>query len=304
VSERGRLGVLAFGAYDYLATVEGDVRDVLLDSDFHRVDLRYDHELDDGGSLRVSTTLGLDRSRGLGVQDARDTRLHSRVTFKRPLGGGVLLRGGLDVALDVFDVVPGGAQECTTFLCDSGGLGSSTESELAEAFEVLFPSRLDLSRSAAGSMPSSCSRTARPSRRACAWTTTTRSGAATWRSTRSSRGGSASVTTFGWCLRWASPRSSPGFRRSPACRSVASRGGCSGRCRRASAQRATPGPSTCAAACSATPPSTSPTRSARVADRASDPSASSAARRGTRTASSSPRAERSRPASSSSPRTR
>ena len=144
VSERGRLGVLAFGAYDYLATVEGDVRDVLLDSDFHRVDLRYDHELDDGGSLRVSTTLGLDRSRGLGVQDARDTRLHSRVTFKRPLGGGVLLRGGLDVALDVFDVVPGGAQECTTFLCDSGGLGSSTESELAEAFEVLFPSRLDL----------------------------------------------------------------------------------------------------------------------------------------------------------------
>ncbi|NUP05211.1 MAG: TonB-dependent receptor [Polyangiaceae bacterium] len=144
VSDKGRFTVLAFGAYDYLATIDDDVRDVLLDSDFHRVDVRYDQELEGGGSVRAAVTFGLDQSRGLGVEYAKDYKVNSRLSFKRPIDGKVLIRGGLDLALDVFDVVPGGAQECTTFICSSGPLGPSTEDELAHAFEVLFPSRIDV----------------------------------------------------------------------------------------------------------------------------------------------------------------
>jgi hypothetical protein len=139
-----KLSLLAFGSYDYLATVDGEVRDVLIDSDFHRLDLRYEEQLRGGGSVRASTTLGLDRSRGIGVESATNLKLLSRATILRPLSERFLLRAGLDLALDGYDVVHGGAQDCTTFVCSGGLLGASTEAELAEAFEVLFPSRVDL----------------------------------------------------------------------------------------------------------------------------------------------------------------
>lgn len=144
LDQKSKLSILGFGAYDYLATVDEGVKDVLIDSDFHRVDLRYDRALEGGGSVRASTTFGLDESRGLGVKTAKDFKINSRVTVHRPLQGKVLLRAGLDLAFDVYDVVPGGAQECTTLVCASGPLGETTELELAEAFKVLFPNRIDL----------------------------------------------------------------------------------------------------------------------------------------------------------------
>ncbi len=146
----GTLSLLTFGAYDFMATVtpaeEGreEVRDVLLDSDFHRVDLRYVRPFDDGGSVELGTTLGLDQSRGLGVERARDFRLNTRVKLERPLAKRVRLRAGLDVTLDNYDVTPGGQQQCTTAICSEGLLGASTEAELAQAFALLFPSRIDL----------------------------------------------------------------------------------------------------------------------------------------------------------------
>lgn len=146
-SATGRASVLAFGAYDYLASVDGDTRDVLLDSDFHRIDLRYDDELPGGGKYRVATMLGLDRSRGAGVEDVQDWKLGARVTLEKPFGSRVYLRGGFDAMLDVFDVTPGGDQACTTFVCENGPLGGATEQELAEAFEVLFPDRIDIALS-------------------------------------------------------------------------------------------------------------------------------------------------------------
>jgi hypothetical protein len=148
VGGAGRLTVLSFGAYDYLAAIDEDKKDVLLDSDFHRVDVRYEHAFDDGGKVRVATTLGLDRSRGAGVEDVEDFKLGARVMVQHPASKRVLLRAGVDAAVDVFDVTPGGAQECTTFVCDAGPLGGSTEQELAEAFAVLFPDRIDLALSA------------------------------------------------------------------------------------------------------------------------------------------------------------
>jgi hypothetical protein len=146
VGERGRFSALAFGAYDYLATrsEEGGQTDtdVLLDADFHRLDLRYDHEFDSGGKMRAAVTLGLDRSRQVGVESATDWKVGARLNVSRPIGGGkALLRGGFDVLVDRYDMVhrapclPGDG----TAGCEGGPLG-----ELDEAFRSLFPSRWDL----------------------------------------------------------------------------------------------------------------------------------------------------------------
>lgn len=148
VDDTSQFSLLTFGSYDYLATLSDDVRDVLLDSDFHRVDMRFTKELAGGGSARVGATLGLDQSRGLGVEQARDYKLASRATLSKPLSDKLLLRGGFDLSLDGYDVTPGGTQECTTFVCSGGLLGADTESQLGEAFEVLFPSRFDLAMGA------------------------------------------------------------------------------------------------------------------------------------------------------------
>ncbi len=146
-SRTGRFSVLAFGAYDYLASVEDDKRDVLLDSDFHRVDLRYDDQLPGGGTVRAATMLGLDRSRGAGVDSVQDWKVGARVIVEKPFGKSVVVRGGVDAMIDVYEVEPGNAEECTTFVCESGPLGSTTEEELSEAFAVLFPDRIDLALS-------------------------------------------------------------------------------------------------------------------------------------------------------------
>ncbi len=146
---RGRFSVLTFGAYDYLAAVDEDVTDVLLDSDFHRVDLRYDRELAGGGQARVATTLGLDRSRGAGVEDVTNFKVGVRGHVDLPVSSDVRVRAGVDALIDVFDVTPASAQPpCTTFICEAGPLGASTQQELAEAFAVLFPDRIDLALSA------------------------------------------------------------------------------------------------------------------------------------------------------------
>lgn len=143
-----RLSVFAFGAYDVLAsnectrqTDEGKclerTRDVLLNTDFHRVDLRYERESATIGKVRASVTLGLDRSRDVGVERARDAKLDARVSVARPLAsGGALLRGGLDIGLDRYDVIP--FNPCASPCPDDA------KQQLEDAARTLFPSRLDV----------------------------------------------------------------------------------------------------------------------------------------------------------------
>jgi hypothetical protein len=144
LGEGERLTVFAFGSRDYLAAVtdddgERDV-DVLLDSDFHRLDARYERAYASGAALRTSVTLGLDRLRDVGVEDARDLRVVARASLSRPLrGGAVVLRGGLDAQVDDYAIVPCPPAETQ---CRPGD-GLATE-QLEEAFRTLFPSRTDL----------------------------------------------------------------------------------------------------------------------------------------------------------------
>ncbi len=134
-----RLSVLAFGARDYLAAAltSGGSKDVLLNSDFHRTELRFERETDRGDKILAAVTLGLDRSRDIGVTSARDLKLGGRVSVTHPFGEqGGMLRAGLDAGLDRYDVTPH-AEQCPPADKDA------TQAHLECAFKELFPSRLD-----------------------------------------------------------------------------------------------------------------------------------------------------------------
>lgn len=143
-SPGSKLSLLVFGARDYLAiATSGDAKDkeILLDSDFHRLDLRYERETSRGDQLTAGVTLGLDQSRNLGVRSARDFKVAARAIALHHLDtageNGVVVRGGLDATLDRYLVTPC-AGDCPGD--DAGG----TKSQLDEAYRELFPSRIDL----------------------------------------------------------------------------------------------------------------------------------------------------------------
>ena len=145
-----RYTVTTFGSYDFLKTIDrgatsskkDDVTDTLLDSDFHRLDLRYDRDYDDGGKLTARVTLGLDRSRGEGIEHANDWRIDAQASIAKPSGHDALFRAGIDAQLDGYDIAVGG-NPCPNGQCPTGLLGPS-EGDLENTFRVLFPSRLDL----------------------------------------------------------------------------------------------------------------------------------------------------------------
>ncbi|WP_394828092.1 TonB-dependent receptor domain-containing protein [Pendulispora albinea] len=101
IGERGTLGLFAFGAHDYLAHVErsGKTEEDFV-SDFHRVDLRYDHALTDG-RLRIAATVGYD-SQGASPSYLTDTSGAVRLEVEKKLSSAVRVRGGADLRLDVY----------------------------------------------------------------------------------------------------------------------------------------------------------------------------------------------------------
>jgi hypothetical protein len=140
---RERFTALAFGSVDYLSTTaDTGFSDVLVDSDFHRLDLRFDAERTSGTRVHVGATLGLDRSRGVGVDAIAAHGVAARAIVTQPLGG-ALLRAGADLAIDAFVVDPADDPECPTTLCE-GVFGASSEGQLVDAFRYLFPDRTDL----------------------------------------------------------------------------------------------------------------------------------------------------------------
>ena len=86
LTDRDTVGVFAFGSHDYLGTasvMNGQVGPIVeqLVSDFHRVDVRYDHALTDG-NLRIAATLGHDSQGGAGTSEDG-----APVMITDPLGG-------------------------------------------------------------------------------------------------------------------------------------------------------------------------------------------------------------------------
>lgn len=105
LTDRDSIGVFAFGSHDHLATPSpsGDptARSVeQLLSDFHRIDVRYDHALPDG-RLRIALTGGHDHQ-GAAPTYIQDNSLGLRVELESRASEALRIRSGASVHLDAY----------------------------------------------------------------------------------------------------------------------------------------------------------------------------------------------------------
>ncbi|HVU03075.1 MAG TPA: TonB-dependent receptor [Polyangiaceae bacterium] len=105
VGRHGTASVFAFGAYDFVGNRRRDgTTEIGFASEFHRVDLRYDHEFSGRTKLRAAATVGFDRTRGDQDTSIRDRMVGSRVELRHEIGRNATLNAGADLVLDFFDV--------------------------------------------------------------------------------------------------------------------------------------------------------------------------------------------------------
>jgi len=104
VTPDDRIGVFAFGSYDYLGQRTATQNITLFGTEFHRVDTRYDRKLGDKGAIRLAITTGLDRSRAQEDRFVRDRMLGARSELTYYAHPRVLLRAGTDMQMDSYDV--------------------------------------------------------------------------------------------------------------------------------------------------------------------------------------------------------
>jgi hypothetical protein len=129
VSNRDRVGFFAFGSFDYVGERTETTTVTVFGTQFHRLDLRYDHRLGSRGSVRTALTLGVDRSRAQEQDRSVRNRLASmRSELNYRASENVLVRGGSDVGIDNYDFV----------------LASNDLSPTAARVAEFFPSRTDL----------------------------------------------------------------------------------------------------------------------------------------------------------------
>jgi TonB family protein len=115
---RDTIGVFAFGSHDYLGTVPqrgGSSSSQVVEqigSDFHRLDLRYDHALG-GGRLRIAGTLGYDLQGGAGESDGAapstitDRSAAVRLAVDERITPSLRVRTGFDARIDDYSFQQG-----------------------------------------------------------------------------------------------------------------------------------------------------------------------------------------------------
>lgn len=123
-----RLTLFSFGSYDYVGEKAETQTLTVFGTEFHRVEARYDHALDDGGRFRSALSVGLDRSRAQQTRFVRDRVASARSELVSPLATNVRLRAGTDFQIDHYDVE----------------LGPGEFSPAASQVVDLFPSRTDV----------------------------------------------------------------------------------------------------------------------------------------------------------------
>lgn len=105
VGSRDTVSVFSFGAFDFLGERQEQGTRVLLSSEFHRIDLRWDHRASARTNLRVATTLGMERTRG---EDEdfflRDRTLGFRSEIVHRAAEELTLSLGADLLTDTYDV--------------------------------------------------------------------------------------------------------------------------------------------------------------------------------------------------------
>lgn len=127
VTPKDRVGVFAFGSYDFLAqdTPTGSL--TLFETQFHRVDLRYDRQLPHG-KLRTAFTLGRDTSTVQQNRDVQSSLAGARTELEHRVSDGLLLRAGTDLNIERYEV----------------DLGTSDLSPSAARVAELFATRNDV----------------------------------------------------------------------------------------------------------------------------------------------------------------
>lgn len=130
LTDRDTISLLVFGAYDRATqrttpdreTLEAafgnggraatqvppEVEIVLFASEFHRLDLRWDHAFRGRGHMRIAGTLGYDRTRVEARRAAEDVMAATRIEIEQPVSKNVLFRGGADLVVDQYraDALP------------------------------------------------------------------------------------------------------------------------------------------------------------------------------------------------------
>jgi TonB family protein len=125
---KNKIGLFAFGSYDYLGEQTSDQTLTLFGAEFHRLDLRFDHRFGPDGEIRIATTGGIDRTRLPDDRFLRDRLIGARTELEYKLASGALLRAGTDLQLDSYDIE----------------LGTSNLSVASQAGAALFPTRTDV----------------------------------------------------------------------------------------------------------------------------------------------------------------
>ena len=127
VTPEDRLGVFAFGSYDFLGQKAQGESLTLFATEFHRADLRYDRRID-GGKLRTAFTLGIDRSRVQQDRSVVNRLMGGRTELTQRVDEAVLLRAGTDVMIETYGIE----------------LGTNDLSPSAQRAAAFFPTRTDL----------------------------------------------------------------------------------------------------------------------------------------------------------------
>lgn len=133
LTERDRLTLFGFGAYDLLAETEGGEKVILFGTEFYRLNLRHEHELEHG-SIGTHLTFGFDQTHVESQGNVRARSVGLKSTVRHRLSDSVVARIGVDAELDVFD-----SRRPLYFDPDDPGLDS---------FGELYPSRSDTSAGA------------------------------------------------------------------------------------------------------------------------------------------------------------
>jgi TonB-dependent Receptor Plug Domain/Gram-negative bacterial TonB protein C-terminal len=155
LSEHDTLGVFAFGSHDYFATGAPLVEQFV--SDFHRLDLRYDHAFPDG-RLRFALTGGFD-SRGAAPSYLSDRSLGARLELEQQLAAALRLQAGAAASVDAYGfreelgdwehrVFPSTVDPPPTNLV--AGVYADLVWRVAPAVEIVPGARVDVYQSARG----------------------------------------------------------------------------------------------------------------------------------------------------------
>jgi TonB dependent receptor/TonB-dependent Receptor Plug Domain len=96
---RDRVSVFGFGSYDHF---DQDDASGLGESQFHRLDLRYDHTFGPDSRARLAVTAGRDWTGDTG-SSSKDALVAPRVQYKTRLGSAATLGVGADASFDAYE---------------------------------------------------------------------------------------------------------------------------------------------------------------------------------------------------------